>query len=97
MNNAEFNLSLDYHRLADFCLEAAATFMFSTDKDLTFEKALIEEAFNVYCACKISSGGPLAWERKADNIEEGTRVRGMSDLIREGLTCSMPAVRRYWF
>jgi hypothetical protein len=87
MNDPGFELNLDFERLEDFCLEAACTFMVSKDRDLAFERALIREAFDVWVACVIKSGKPLSWERKPENIKEKTRVRNMSDLIKEGITC----------
>ena len=97
MSDPSFELTLDFNSLADFCLESASSFLFSAAKDLTFERALIKEALDVWCACVIQLDQPLAWERKAVNIEEKTRVRNLSDFIREGLTCSMPEVRRFLF
>lgn len=97
MSDPAFELNLDFDLIEDFCLEAACTFMFSTDKELTYERALIKEAFDVWVACLLKSGKPLAWQRKPENITDKTRIRNMADLIREGITCSMPEVRRFWF
>ena len=99
MNDESFSdlASLDFDRLSDFSLEAVSIFMFSLDTDKTFERALIQQAFDVWCACAINGGEPLKWERKPTNIDDQTKVRNMSDLIKEGLTCVMPEVRRYWF
>ena len=71
--------------------------MYSLDKDLTFERSLIKEALDVWCACVINSGEPLSWARKPANIHDGTSVHNFSQLIREGLTCAMPEVRRSFF
>ena len=97
MNDPTFELTLDFNALADFCLEAASSNMFSTSSDLAFERALVKEVLEIWCACVIQLDQPLAWERKAANIEAKTRIRNLSDLIREGLTCSMPEVRRFLF
>jgi len=61
--------------------------MYSSDKDVTFERALIREAFDVWVACVIKSDKPLSWERKSENIREKTQVRNMSDFIKEAITC----------
>lgn len=61
--------------------------MYSSDKDVTFERALIREAFDVWVACVIKSDKTLSWERKSENIREKTQVRNMSDFIKEAITC----------
>jgi len=58
MNDENFSdlASLDFDKLSDFSLEAASIFMFSQDSDKTFERALIQQGFDVWSACAIFKG-----------------------------------------
>ena len=81
MRDPDFDISIDFNRLMDLCLNGVSTFLFGMNKDISNEKVFICETLEVWAACSIQTGRDLGWERKPEHLEEDTVVHNLSELI----------------
>lgn len=80
MLDPDFDISIDFSRLKDVCLDGVSTFIQGLNKDLPNEKVFICEALDVWAACTIQTD-ELDWERKSEHIEEDSKVHNLSELV----------------